>query len=395
MTILLKKQKNIYFIMLCLFTNLGYFSSDSLAQKKVKKSGGRKTTVRNNNAGSKETKATSSKKSAKEKEDDGKIDISKITKYNCEEFYNQCMNKTCYTNSDGRCSCSKMEKFNKSNSSCQYILDACPAQAQDITKTFARNASNDCRDFALMQNEPTGKNIHNYVAKTLECLKPKCRSKTDNFAGCFDEDNFENRFQICKNAYKDLDDTTKLKSLIMQSFLDYKKKFCKDMHGSLNENGECYLTIGIGRTAIDIKAKKNFKIGESLVCSSKFFNTSMGQKDIAILKHAKNITLASLQTLSQMMSTASSMASSASNNGGDVSAAGWVSGAGGLLGTVSTATPIVTESMQLAMGDFSNDDGGCYVLYNGHAIPLFMENDSVKYELRWSESWNETGLANE
>ena len=408
MNILLKKQNKVSFITLSFLISLSCFSSYVFAQKKSRKTNGRRIASQKNNVVS-NGKTTISSKKESETESKDKIDTSKITKYNCEEFYNQCMNKTCYTNANGRCNCSKQATFDKANNSCQYILDVCPSLSSDIIKTFARNASNDCRDFALMKNKGSFKNINNYVAETIACLKPKCRqNKTENFAGCFDEDNFEKRFETCKNTYKDLDDITELKSLVQQSFSDYKKAYCKEMYGNINENGECYLTIGIGRSAFDIKAKKDFKIGDEIVCSSKFFNTSIGENEAKKLAHIKNISLAGVSMVAQGLSTASSVVSSkqkivestekttasgekivkydvktvssSQENTADI-ISGVLTGAG-------SGMAVIGDVYGLATQDFSYT-GKCFIIYNGVAHDLFVEDETVGYKLRWAKNWDD------
>ncbi|MGN0929508.1 MAG: hypothetical protein ACI4N3_02610 [Alphaproteobacteria bacterium] len=323
------------------------------------------------------------------------IDVSTITKYNCEKLYNQCMNKTCYNKSNGRCDCNNQTKFNEANKLCEYITNACPSQANDIVKTFARNASNDCRSIALAKNEDNLKNINNYLADTLACLKPKCRAnRTDEFAGCFDEDNLKNRLEICKNSFSGVSDLDEFNKLIQQSFLTYKEKYCKEMFGTLKEDGNCYLTIGIGVASGDIKKTKEFKTGDKIVCSSKAFNTSMGEDTASKLSSVKNITLSGLSLVQQGLSIASTAVggkTAKTVNGVQTvttSATAKTIVGSEVLGMASTALGSVEDIATLAKKDYSYT-GKCFVINNGKAHELFPENDDIAYKLRWAESWKE------
>ena len=88
MNILLKKQNKVSFITLSFLISLSCFSSYVFAQKKSRKTNGRRIAGQKNNVVS-NGKTTISSKKESETESKDKIDTSKITKYNCEEFYNE------------------------------------------------------------------------------------------------------------------------------------------------------------------------------------------------------------------------------------------------------------------------------------------------------------------
>ncbi|MBD5405652.1 hypothetical protein HDR59_03840 [bacterium] len=355
------------------------------AQSKGKKNSARLASKNMNSARKINTKSKVATTSGEQQNTSVKqeIDVSTITKYNCEEFYNKCMNKTCYNTSNGRCSCNQQAKFDEANKLCEYITKACPSQANDIVKTFARNAATDCRNINLASNEGNFKNINNYFADTITCLKPKCNSRKDgNFVGCFDDDNLENRLETCKNSYNGVSDIDELKKMIKESFISYKTKYCNEMFGTMKDDGNCYLTIGIGVAAGDIKRTKEFKIGDTIVCSSKAFNTSMGKDEAARLTHIKNITMAGINMVSQGLSAASSIV-------GGSSAGGAVE----IISAAATGLGATEDIMALAQNDYSYT-GKCFVISNGKAHELLPEDNSVGYKLRWSENWRDIQYGN-
>lgn len=393
---LLKIRNKKYYISLLAIMNVVVLANDSNAQKKARKTSSASTrlTKASRVNSSANTPITDTDKPKSTDNSSGKeIDVSTITKYNCENLYNQCMNKTCYNASNGRCNCSQQAKFDEANKLCEYITNACPSQASDIVKTFARNASNDCMSVALTNNKGNFKNIHNYVADTLACLKPKCKqSKTEEFVGCFDDDNLKNRLEICKSNFSEVSDLDEFYKLIQESFLTYKQKYCNAIFGTLKEDGNCYLTIGIGVSSGDIKKKKEFKTGDKVVCSSKWFNTSMGDDTVQQIKLIKNITLASVSIMQQGLSMASSIASSSSSTGkksASANAGTALTAVSGVLEMASTALPIVQDSYTLATTDFSYT-GKCYVISNGTPHEMFTEDDTIAYKLRWADNWSDT-----
>lgn len=406
---LLKIQEKKYLTSLLIIMNIVVFANGSNAQTKARKtsSGGNRLATKTASSSvrtSSRTITSINKNTPTENtsSNNQEIDVSTITKYNCENFYNQCMNKTCYNKSNGRCDCSKQAKFDEANKLCEYITNACLSQANDIVKTFARNASNDCMSIALANNEGNFKNINNYLADTLTCLKPKCRAnKTDEFAGCFDDDNLKNRLEICKSSFSEVSDLDEFYKLIQQSFLTYKQKYCNEMFGTLKEDGNCYLTIGIGVASGDIKKTKEFKTGDKIVCSSEAFDTSMGEDTAKKLSSVKNITLSGLSLVQQGLSMASTITgakNAKTNNNGvqkvSTDAYAKVSITSSSLGALSTTLESVQDIQALATNDYSYT-GKCFVINKGKAHELFPENNDIAYQLRWAEKWSDTVYENE
>lgn len=381
MTKLLKIQNKKYATLLLTVVNIICCNSVTYSQTRNRKSssGARISSKTNSRNTSTKTITTTTATTRQTTSVNQEIDVSTITKYNCENLYNQCMNKTCYNSNNGRCDCNQQSNFDKANENCKYIINACPQQSDDIIKTFARNAASDCRNVSLAANNPNFKNINNYVADTIACLKPKCRAnKADDFVGCFDEDNLNNRLEICKNSYRDVTDIAELKKLINKSFLNYKKVYCDKMFGTLKDDGNCYLTIGIGVAHGDIKKTKEFKTGDLIVCSSDAFDTSMGENDAKKLKHIKNVTLSGISIVQQGLSLASSATAGSKENMLLDS-----------LNILNSGLGAVEDIYSLATEDFSHK-GKCFVITKGKAHELFPENNNIAYKLRWAENWDDT-----
>ncbi len=392
----------------------------SFAQTRTRKANA-KTSIRvsNKNVRTASSSQVINQSSQNKIDEEQKIDVATITKYNCEDLYNKCMNQTCYNSSNGRCACKDITKFNNANDNCKYIIDACPSLSKNIIETFKRNASNDCLDYSLALNaeQTQTKNINNYVANTLACLQPKCLgNKKDDFVGCFDEDNFNVRFEACKNSYSDCNNIDELKNLINKSFLSYKKNYCNKMFGTFKDDGNCYLLIGIGVAGKDIKAKKEFKIGDKLICSSAFFNTSMGEKIDEKLVSIKNLTLNGISLLQTGLSVASAAVGSKKEVGEKVESETdfridsngnkvpiqYIKGTGkvimgaegkqaiamGVLEGLNTMVNSVGDVYNLATKDYSYT-GKCFVIKDGIPHELFPEDDTIAYKLRWAENWDD------
>ena len=385
MTKLLKIQNKKYTISLLVIASIMSYTIPSNSQTRNRKStsgNARVSTKTSSNSRSSLTKSTTSSAVQKMTETSSiqEIDVSTITKYNCENLYNQCMNKTCYNSSNGRCDCNQQTNFDKANENCKYIINACPQQADDIIKTFERNAASDCRNVNLAANNENFKNINNYVADTISCLKPKCKAnKSDEFAGCFDDDNLTSRLETCKSSYNGVTDMNEFNKLINQSFFNYKKVYCNKMFGTLKDDGNCYLTIGIGVAKGDIKKTKEFKTGDYIVCSSKFFNTSMGKDEAAKLKHIKNITLSGISMVQQGVSLAGNISAYGANATTVVN----------VLNIANTGLGAAQDVVELATKDFSYS-GKCFVINDGKVHELFPENNDIAYKLRWAENWDDT-----
>lgn len=411
-----KKLTMIYLLSLSLS-----FPLNSFAQSRIRKTStsSSRTTSKNIRSSNTNTATATSTSSSISNSDVSKstIDTSSINKYNCENFYTKCMDQFCFNNSNGRCNCKDVNNFNNANSNCNYILQACPSISDDIISSFKRYASNDCIDYNLSQNSSDNKNINNYLASTLACLSPKC---SENFVDCFDQDNFDVRFEACKFSYADLDDTTELKELIQKSFNSYKEKFCNDMFGTFKD-GTCYLSIGIGVASGDIKSIKEFEIGDKIICSSDFFNTSLGEKNEEKLKSIKNLTLTGISLLQQGLSIAGTAVQSKYEVGkkitsdtdyvldtnGNKSYITYIEGTGktkmgtagkqaislGVLNSLNSALGGVEDVYNLANKDYSYS-GKCFVIKNNIPHELFPEDETVAYKLRWAENWKDEIYAN-
>ncbi|MCR5506595.1 MAG: hypothetical protein K6F04_01965 [bacterium] len=434
MTNYLKKQNKLYItlssILMCVFV----FSEIANAQKGTKRSGISKSR-RNSKSTSKVrsiNKTTEQNTQTKESEKD----ISNITKYNCESLYNQCMNKKCYSDTNGRCACNNALKFEEADNECKYIYEACPLQSKSIIDTYKRNAKSDCSSFVISDLKNTKTALSNILAELTVCMQPKCRSKSREFLGCFDEDNFEKKLKTCEKVYSEASDVELLKSMFKDNMLVYKKKYCDEIYGTMKSDNECYLTIGIGPSFKTIKKTKEFKVGDSVICSENEFGTSLGESKFQKTRYVKDIVLTGVDILARGTSIAATVVGSKSETTSDkpeyVENGEFVKnpdgtktfkgngeytavykgtgktqssmnaidvmnlatdGLNGLVGSQHLGGAI-EGVMMLKDGDFSYK-GYCYVIKGSTVKELFEASDDYYYKLRWGEDWNSSMYSTE
>jgi hypothetical protein len=335
------------------------------------------------------------------------FDVASITKYNCGEFYGKCMGKTCYAKGTGRCQCGNPPagKFDEANGKCAYIVEACPSQADDIVRSYVRNASQDCKSYA-MDNSEGVRSAASILPELVSCMRPKCRAdRTNDFVACFDEDNKNLMLQKCAGLYEGRKDAELLLDMFEKSMASYKKKYCDEMFGII-EDGQCILTIGIGVTAKAIKKSMNFRVGDVVRCSSSNFGVDLGDADALMKKRAvRNIALTGVRLLGAGLSAASTVYGAKrydvefkdKKEDMDPVVVERKSGNVGLLVTEQVMGDVLAEAVNSA-GDIvvlamesRKYEGKCYALKDGgkQAKELFPESDEVYYKLRWSDSWQD------
>ena len=428
MTNILKKQSKKSTISTFILMLFIVFSMDVNAQKSSKRvGGGRAKRVRNTSAEKNSSTETSAKNSNEKTANPTEKNTSEITKYNCETLYNKCMNQQCYSETDGRCSCNNSSKFNEIDEKCKYIYNACPNLADNIVATYKRNAKSDCSSFKIADIKNTQTSISNVLASLTDCMKSKCRSKTGEFIGCFDEDNLEKKLKMCEKTYTNVSDVKLLKQMFKDNIKGYKEKYCNEILGTIKSDGECYLNIGFGPSFKDIKKVKEFKIGDDVICSETEFGTSAGESKIKKIRAVKEIALFGVDALASLTNTAGTIVSSfhetvsdkpsdtigkveVNENGevintgekidvykgtgnykSNISLGSGVSvGADALLGLVGGQHfgGMMEGIETLKSGDFSYT-GYCYVIKGNNIKELFTASDEYYYKLRWGSSdWN-------
>ncbi len=318
-----------------------------------------------------------------------KKDTSNITKYNCEILYNKCMNEFCYKSDNGRCGCNDNKNFNAADEKCNYIYKACPNLENDIISTFKRNAKSDCSNIAINDVKNSSVSLSNVLAELKICMRPKCKSKFNEFVGCFDEDNFEKKFKACEKVYSKAQDIDLLKSMFKDDFAVYKKKYCDEIYGTIKSDGECYLTIGFGPSFKTIQKTQEFKVGDTVRCSENSFGVALEESKAQKLVHIKEIVLTGLNFLKNATAFAGTIAGATEQNSeGKLESS---MGAGeiltGSLGTLGTLTGAIGGVIALKEGDFKYS-GYCYVIKGTTVKELFGASDDFYYKLRWDENWN-------
>ena len=386
---ILKKQNKYLLILNSILISFFLFSGEVIAEKSSKRS----SSSRTKKSGRNSTKNSSQKNEIKvkitepatenksEEKSETAKDTSNITKYNCEILYNKCMNKKCYSNTNGRCSCNEQTKFNIADNECKYIYNACPGLADNIVATFKRNAKSDCSNFVIAEMKETKTALSNILVDLKACMKPKCKSRSMEFLGCFDEDNLEKKLKNCEKVFANANDKNMLKEMFKDSLKDYKKKYCDEIYGTMKDDGECYLTIGFGPSFKDIKSKKEFKIGDNVFCSEEEFNAKLGESKHQKLRYAKEIALTGID----MVKGAANMVmdiKAGNTNAIDLTSQGLNT----LVGSQHLGGAIEGVIM-LKDGDFSYS-GYCYVMKGTTVKELFGASDEYYYKLRWGEDWN-------
>ena len=405
--ILKKQNKILTMLSLTLILSLCFFDNAN-AEKTTKRSGnaksrkGVKGQAKNSlMQRSRNVIPTEENKTAEDKKEDKteKKDISNITKYNCETLYNKCMNEQCYLPTNGRCSCDNNEKFTKADEKCGYIHNACPNLENDIVATFKRNAKFDCSNFAVADIKNTQVSLSNIIADLKVCMQPKCKSKGNEFVGCFDEDNFEKKFKTCEKVYSKAKDVDTLKSMFKKDMALYKKKYCDEIYGTIKADGECYLQIGFGPSRKVIQKVKEFKVGDTIICSESSFGVALKESKAQKIRATKEIVLAGFGLVENVTGFAGQLMGSMQED----KTTGKLKYAGDgvdLANDIIAGTSAVTNNSHLVgaigsvialkEGDFKYN-GYCYVLNGNAAKELFGATDDFYYKLRWDESWN-TGM---
>ncbi|MBP3615682.1 MAG: hypothetical protein J6J27_02095 [Alphaproteobacteria bacterium] len=423
---LLKKQYNII-IKLSLITTLTIAFSEyvnaqrgSNAKRNASSKSSKIKRNRNQNSTTK-TRTSNIENTSKE----AIPDTSNITKYNCETLYNKCMNQTCYKESNGRCDCNNTSVFNQADEKCKYIYNACPNLADNIISMYKRNAKSDCSSFAISDIKNTNVSITNILSNLISCMKPKCKSKSNEFVGCFDEDNFEKKFEVCKSTYTGVSDIALLKSMFKNNLNEYKKKYCDEIYGTIKSDGECYLNIGIGASFKTISKIKEFKVGDHVSCSESDFGTKLSENKSQKIRHIKEIVLTGLDFVQKGLSIASKIASGKKEGHGKeaekkyltdengnktnqfmevykgsgelISTRDWndnleigLEGFNALAGSQHLAGAIIGIDA-LNNQDFSYS-GYCYVIKGDTVKELFPASDDYYYKLRWGENWTSSSF---
>ena len=451
---ILKNKEKFFMILSSLLISFALISDVSNAQRSSKRAGSGRVKKGTRGQSSK-TNSTSSRaknsidlsaKNSSEKTETGKNqksdekgkDTSNITKYNCETLYNKCMNQKCYTPTNGRCGCNAEEKFNSANNECKYIYEVYPNLAKDIVNTYKRNAKSDCANFVISDIKETNVSLTNILSELTACMKPKCKSKSNEFVGCFDEDNLEKKLKSCDKIYKNKsdDDIALLKEMFKKNMASYKQKYCDEIYGTIKADGECYLQIGFGASFKTIQSVREFKVGDNVVCSENAFGTTLGESKQQKLRHVKEIVLTGIDIAQRGTSLAGritgSMVDTADKkskeknekvnvktttdaNGKKIQTTEKATGeyvnvykgSGNLTSSMSGIeqmnmvvdgmnvlvgsdhlTGAIGSVFALKEGDFKYK-GYCFVIKGDVKKELFNASDDYYYKLRWGESWNE------
>lgn len=418
----LKKQYNFcikFSGVLCFFLLLPSLLN---ARKTRNKSSGLRTKSTRASVAKTNTRSNTSS-SVKQTETSEKKDVSGITKYNCMDVYNKCMNQTCYVEGSGRCGCDTTSKFEEANNKCNYILEVCPSQTTDIQNSYKRIAKSDCASNTIVDVNKKSNSISNVVASLTECMKKRCKTRNGEFLGCFDEDNYKKKLQSCQNTYNHISDKEAVEDLFKQSILTYKEKYCGDIYGTLDDKGECHLKIGIGPSFKVIKKVKDFKIGDEVVCSESGFDTKLGESKVQKLKYWKDIVLFGFDVAKATNDVYTEVKDSYKENISKDPVAYEISDDGrrteyyqgtGTFSKTMDGTDIALESIDSVMSLTQSEHFGgviaaaflmnstdykykgyCYVIKGDTKKPLFEESDEFYYKLRWTESWNTQMYSNE
>ncbi len=447
---ILKNKEKFLLILSSFLISFALISDEINAQRSLKRVGGTRAkksgrgqsakansvSGRGKNSTSSATKNSDIKKTDISNNEEVK-DTSHITKYNCETLYNKCMNQKCYTPTNGRCSCNVEEKFNSVDAECKYIYNACPNLAKDIVDTYKRSAKSDCSNFTISNIKNTNVSLSNILYELTTCMKPKCKSKSNEFVGCFDTDNFEKKFDACKKVYenKSSEDIALLKEMFKDSISSYKEKYCNEIYGTIKNDGECYLQIGFGASFKTIQKVKEFKVGDNVICSENEFGTELGESKQQKLRHIKEIVLTgvdiaqkgtafagrivgsmtekidekSKQTIEKVetKTTVDANGNTSTTTKGTGTYMNVYKGSGQLTSSMSGIESInaVTEGMNVLVGSehlaggigavFALKEGNfkykgyCFVIKGDIKKELFGASDDYYYKLRWGENWNE------
>ena len=472
----LKIQKNILRILEGLFIISLVFSDAVFADKTKKRASGKSRSSKGKSSRSAKGKSFGGRGSVVKKSTDvksvseeaktenatatknankteSKKDTSGINRYNCENSYFKCMNQFCFNPQNGRCGCKDEKKFATSNEQCAYILGVCPSKSNDILDNYKKGSVADCNSYVIKTEGEKNVSASNALAKLVSCMRTKCKANRQyEFLACFDPDNFEKGMKKCEKTYQDVQDKQLVKDLFKESMVTYKQKYCDDINGTIQSDGECHLQIGFGPSYKDIKAVKDFKVGDKVVCSESGFGTDLGESKVQKLRAIKEIALFGIDVLKTGVKVASMFVGNAANKealeaqakeasdaaqkftdqanatnqqGQGLSdsskqylqkqadalnnkaaaltetaeaqkvgiAATSMESINGLLGTQHLAGA-VGGVMTLKMMDFSYN-GYCFVIKGDVRKQLFEASDDFYYQIRWTPQWSELMLSDE
>ena len=336
------------------------------------------------------------------------IDTSHITKYNCENLYNKCMNETCFNSKTGRCSCNTTSVFENANKKCEYITDTFPHLKDDIITSYRRIAKSDCTSYTMQTMGDENSSISNVLAELITCMQPKCRAnRVNEFVGCFDKDNMEEKLKLCENVYSNVKDKDLLFKMFDESIITYKTKYCDENFGTMRD-GECYIKIGLGTSIKDIKKVNEFKIGDTIICSENNFGVELGESKHAKIRKTRDIVVASIGAVGAIVDTASNIVSSKTDiidktsvsligSSGDRTfvqqqATGNLT-SGNVVGNSILGVTGVISAVMPALPAIIEEDidtsytGYCYAIKGNQKVELFGATDDYSYQLRWAPDW--------
>ena len=386
-----KKQKIVFFLLL-IFTLMvtSYLPAKSkrirkaskISRKRIVNTINRKEKLTNNE--NKSTNIQIDKIDSVTKTD---TNLENITKYNCENFYIKCMDKSCFNENNGRCACNSNQLFNTTHQSCKYILNKFPYLETEFIDNYKRTAKQHCSSYTI--NNIKGNYTTTELADLTECMQKKCNSKQGAFINCFDKEKYEQKLQSCNSTYKNSNDKNLVLEMFENSMMQYKTKYCNENFGIL-KNGNCYITIGIGPSLKVITAKKEFKIGDKFVCSEEFFNTDIGHSKILNLEQGRDIALYALDLTKGINNAAHTIARGVKTDNSGIAS---MEGINEIIGTATGSGHFQDAVVAMAMKkekkeELSKYKGACYIIKNNQTKLITEMSNEFYYTLKWTASWN-------
>ncbi len=267
----------------------------------------------------------STEKNTKESNTQDETSVKKINKKPevldravCDSEYTRCMNKVCVNDTLGKCVCYEDKTTNSTSTSflefdgvkvrqgfealefakkqCLSVLDKCGDNRRSVTEKYRNSVQKDC--LMISKNEilkPKG--VSGDLIELKQCVRDACTVKTlegyENFTFpeyslCFNEAYAKFSMDAyCSKIIAKSASPLGLKQLFLDEMALGREKSCKTLDGTLsNDRKKCYVNIKYGTSKENIKASKQFAIGEYVECSASNFGTKQGatwekrQKDL-------------------------------------------------------------------------------------------------------------------
>ncbi|MCL2439556.1 MAG: hypothetical protein FWD15_03530 [Alphaproteobacteria bacterium] len=247
-----------------------------------------------------------------------------INDYNCDYYYMNCMNTTCSDPEIGKCICYEDQVINNpatnprffdvgggnrvragfdllhfTKERCTNIVAQCADRRRDIMLKYDNSIRRDCLTLSNIFAEQR-KSLGDELTDLRNCLYAPClpfiRGQGENFRApefslCFQQHILESRIDMfCSDIVADSSSPAALVDLLKKEFDLKREMSCTRMHGRISPDRKtCTLTVAYGPSKNNIQARKEFPVGEIVLCRASAFGIRQSRtEDFEISKRMQH-----------------------------------------------------------------------------------------------------------